>query len=66
MCGLGVEEEAFLALQEDMLFDLADMLIDERAAIKALSQVSLRQFGSLSIFCPMCHLVSVRDFWFSS
>lgn len=39
MAGLKVPDESFFSLQEDMLKKLADMLVIEEQAIKALSQV---------------------------
>jgi len=40
MSGLGVPNQAFFALQDDMLRQLADMLLRENAAVDALAQVS--------------------------
>jgi len=39
MSALGVRDNAFFALQDNMLQQLADMLIREDSAIDALSQV---------------------------
>jgi len=39
MSGLGVSDEAFFALQDKMLQQLADMLVRESAAVDALAQV---------------------------
>ena len=39
MSGLGVPDQVFFALQDNMLKELADMLIREDSAINALSQV---------------------------
>jgi len=39
MSGLGVPNQAFFALQDDMLRQLADMLIRENAAVDVLAQV---------------------------
>jgi len=41
MSGLGVRNQAFFALQDNMLQQLADMLIRENSAIDALAQVSV-------------------------
>jgi len=40
MSGLGVADQAFFALQDRMLQQLADMLMRENAAIDALAQVN--------------------------
>jgi len=45
MSGLGVQNQAFFALQDDMLRQLADMLIRENAAVDALAQVKLIHSG---------------------
>jgi len=39
MSGLGVPNQAFFVLQDDMLRQLADMLIRENAAVDTLAQV---------------------------
>jgi len=39
MSGLGVPNQAFFVLQDDMLQQLADMLIRENAAVDTLAQV---------------------------
>ncbi|XP_078314526.1 uncharacterized protein LOC144617504 isoform X2 [Crassostrea virginica] len=41
LSGLGVSDNVFLSLQEDMLFSLADMMMYDKEAIKALSGLSL-------------------------
>jgi len=41
MSGLGVPNQAFFALQDNMLQQLADMLIRENTAIDALAQVNV-------------------------
>jgi len=46
MYGLGVPNQAFFALQDNMLQQLADMLIREDAAVDALVQVKS---------CIFCH-----------
>ena len=38
MSGLGVPNQAFFALQDNMLQQLADMLIRENSAVDALAQ----------------------------
>ena len=40
MSGLGVSDSAFFRLQESMIQRLAEMLIDEKQAAVALSQVN--------------------------
>ena len=40
LSGLGVSDNVFLSLQEDMLFGLADMMMYDKEAIKALSGVN--------------------------
>jgi len=40
MSGLGVSNQAFFALQDNMLQQLANMLIRESSAVDALSQVN--------------------------
>ena len=40
LSGLGVSDNVFLSLQEDMLFSLADMMMYDKEAIKALSGVN--------------------------
>ena len=40
MSGLGVPDQAFFALQDNMLRQLADMLIRENAAVDAVAQVN--------------------------
>jgi hypothetical protein len=39
LAGLGVRQETFYQLQEQMLFQMADMLIKENQALKALQKV---------------------------
>ena len=39
MSGLGVPNEAFIALQDNMLEQLADMLMREESAVDAIAQV---------------------------
>jgi len=41
MSGLGVPNQAFFALQDNMLQQLANMLIRENSAVDALAQVYL-------------------------
>ncbi|XP_033739306.1 uncharacterized protein LOC117326693 [Pecten maximus] len=41
MSGLGVADHVFLGLQERMLFNMADMLLDDQEAMQALTQVNL-------------------------
>jgi len=41
MSGLGVPNQAFFALQDNVLQQLADMLIRENSAIDALAQVNV-------------------------
>ena len=41
MSGLGVPNQAFFALQDNVLQQLADMLIRENSAIDALAQVNI-------------------------
>ena len=40
MSGLGVPDQAFFTLQDDMLRRLADMLVREHAAVDAVAQVN--------------------------
>jgi len=40
MSGLGVPDQAFFTLQDDMLQRLADMLVREHAAVDAVAQVN--------------------------
>jgi len=44
MSGLGVPNQAFFALQDNMLQQLANMLICENSAVEALSRVSYDVF----------------------
>ncbi|XP_056022215.1 uncharacterized protein LOC125649621 [Ostrea edulis] len=41
LSGLGVPDKVFLSLQEDMLFSLADMMLYDKEALKALSGLSI-------------------------
>ncbi|XP_061173523.1 uncharacterized protein LOC133182687 [Saccostrea echinata] len=41
LSGLGVPDKVFLSLQEEMLFSLADMMIYDKEALKALSGLSI-------------------------
>jgi len=49
MSGLGIPNQAFVALQDRTLQQLADMLIRENSAIDALAQVKSCLFDSLFI-----------------
>lgn len=40
LSGLGIPDEVFLGLQEKMLLDIADMLLYNKVALLALSEVS--------------------------
>ena len=39
LSGLGVPDHVFLNLQEEMLIDMADMLLDDEKALSALMEV---------------------------
>ncbi|XP_056022216.1 uncharacterized protein LOC125649620 [Ostrea edulis] len=41
LSGLGVPDKVFLSLQEDMLFSLADMMLYDKEALKALSALTI-------------------------
>jgi len=57
MSGLDVPNKAFFALQDNMLQQLANMLIREDSAIDALAQVGLNH----AIVDFPCHFVSVHQ-----
>jgi len=62
MSGLGVPNQAFFALQDNMLQQLANMLIRESLAVDALSQVNRDITGDqLRVFVDtMCHIMLYR------
>ena len=39
LSGLGVQDHVFLNLQEEMVIDMADMLLDDEKALSALMEV---------------------------
>ncbi|XP_060070919.1 uncharacterized protein LOC132550843 [Ylistrum balloti] len=41
MSGLGVPDNVFMSLQEKMLFNIADMLLENKRALRALSEVNI-------------------------